>query len=71
MKTVSVRIKSEQAKRIQELAEHIPGFSVDGAVKRAVDLWLEVEAPVYLEAITEARIKLKRERQPVAIDRHV
>ena len=65
MKTVSVRIKAEQAKRLHEIAETIPGFSINGAVQRAMDLWLEVEGPVYLEAFDEARRKL--ERQPVVM----
>jgi hypothetical protein len=71
LKTVSVRIKAEQAKRLQEMAHHIPGFSVDGAVKRAVDLWLEVEGPVYEEAFKEARRKLQEKRQVVVINQHV
>jgi len=66
MKTVSVRIKAEQARRLQEIGERIPGFSVNGAVQRATDLWLEIEGPVYLEAFEEARRKLKAERQAVA-----
>jgi hypothetical protein len=69
MKTVSVRIKAEQAKRLREIAECMPGFSVNGAVQRAMDLWLEIEGPVYKEAFEEAQRKLRQERQPVVMDR--
>lgn len=64
MKTSSVRIKESQVKAIQEIAATVPGFSLNGVVQRAVDIWLEVEGPVYKEAFEEAKSKL---RQPVVM----
>lgn len=67
MKTVSVRIEEKQAKKLHEVADQIAGCSLNGMVQRAVDLWLEIEGPVYVAALQEARKKLARkERQPVA-----
>ena len=60
MKTVSVRIGAEQAKKLHEVADQMSGCSLNGLVQRAVDLYLEVEAPVYLAAFKEARAKLGR-----------
>jgi hypothetical protein len=68
VKTTSVRIKAEQAHRLHEIADNIPGFSINGAVQRAVELWLEVEGPVYLEAFDGARKKLIQQRQPVVME---
>lgn len=58
MKTVSVRINEEQARRLQRIAENFPGSSVNGLVRRGVELFLDGEAPVYEAAIKEARQKL-------------
>jgi hypothetical protein len=63
VKTVSVRIKAGQAERLREVAERIPGSSINVLVQRAVAQWLDIEAPVYIAAFDEARAKL--ERQPV------
>lgn len=60
VKTVSVRIEEEQARRLQEIAAGFPGSSINGLVRRGVELFLEIEAPVYEAAIREARQKLGR-----------
>lgn len=66
MKTVSVRIKAVNAARLREVAEFIPGSSINALVDRAVEQLIEIEGPVYIAAFKEAREKLeRRERQPV------
>lgn len=65
MKTVSVRIGEKQAKRLHEVSDLIVGGSINGMVQRAVDLWLEVEGPVYLAALKQAQHKLGDKRQAV------
>lgn len=66
MKTVSVRIKSDQARQFREIASNIPGSSINALAQRAAELWLAIEGPVYIDAFKEAREKLeRRERQPV------
>jgi hypothetical protein len=62
-KTVSVRIKAEQAAGLREIAEHVPGSSINAVVQRAVEQWLAIEGPVYLDAFKKVRETL--ERQPV------
>jgi predicted transcriptional regulator len=64
MKTETVRIKEEQARRLQVFADMIPGSSISVIVQRAVEQWLDVEGPVYLAAFKEARAKVQ-ERQAV------
>lgn len=61
----SVRIKTVQAKRLREIANFIPGSSINAIVQRAVEQWLDVEGPVYLEAFRQVKENLKR--QPVAM----
>ena len=56
MKTVSVRIEEGQAATLNNVASQI-GNSVNSLVRDAVDLWLEVEAPVL---VAEAGAKKKR-----------
>lgn len=69
MKTVSVRIEIKQANKLHEVADQIAGCSINGMVQRAVDLWLEIEGPVYLAALSDARKKLRQmERQPVRLE---
>lgn len=63
-KTRSVRLKADQLARLREIAEYIPGSSINALVQRAVEQWLEIEGPVYLEAFQSARETLG-ERQPV------
>lgn len=62
MKTVSVRITSEQAEYLQKLADQIPGGSISGLAQRAVGLWREVEGPVYEMALKETQDRLTRKR---------
>lgn len=66
MKTRSVRLKEEYAAALEEFANMIPGFSITGGVNRAVELWLEVEGPVYRDAFDGKLRKLRSARQPVA-----
>lgn len=69
MKTVSVRIEEGQARKLQEVAGQIAGYSISTMVKRGVELFLEQEAPVYLAAFKEIKAKLPRtKRQPVVPD---
>jgi hypothetical protein len=65
-KMVSVRIKPEQARRLREITGHIPGSSINAVVQRAVQQWLEIEGPVYLEAFKQVKQRLNKERQAVA-----
>lgn len=65
MKTVSVRIGEKQAKRLQEISDLIIGGSINGMVQRSVDLWLEVEGPVYLAHLKQAQHELGDKRQAV------
>lgn len=64
MKTVSVRIDEEQARRLHEIADMIPGSGINALVKRGVGLFLDTEGPVYLAALKQAQVQLQ-ERQPV------
>lgn len=64
MKTVSVRIREDQARKLNEIADPAMGRSINAFVKRAVDLWLEIEGPTYRE-IKELRERRARERQAV------
>jgi hypothetical protein len=64
VKTVSVRITEEQHEQLREIAELVPGGSVNGFVQRGVELLLEVEGPVYREHGQRLRAALT-ERQPV------
>ena len=64
-KSVTVRIKAEQSARLREIAEHVPGSSINSMVQRAVEQWLEIEGPVYLAAFKEVQRKLNKERQAV------
>lgn len=64
--TELVRIKTKKAKRLREIANFIPGGSISALVDRAIDKWLEDEAPVYLEAFQKVNETLKR--QPVAME---
>lgn len=61
MKTVSIRIPEEKAKRLQEVVGFLPGKnnSINGLAERGVDLFLELEAPVWEAAFREAQKKLK------------
>lgn len=65
-KTVSVRIKAEQMKKLREIADKFPVISINAVVQRAVDQWLEIEGPVYLEHARKIKENLKR--QPVSLD---
>lgn len=65
MKTVSVRIGEKQAKRLQEISDLEIGGSINGKVQRAVDLWLEVEGPVYLAHLKKMQQELVDKRQAV------
>lgn len=55
MKTVQVRISAEQDKQLREIADRVPGANVSGLAQRAIDLWLEIEGPVYMEAYKEVQ----------------
>lgn len=63
--TVSVRIKKQNEKRAREIANFIPGCSISAIVDRALEQWLDVEGPVYIEAFRQVKENLKR--QPVAM----
>lgn len=66
MKSVSVRAKSGNVAQLRVVAEYVPGSSVNALVDMAIELFLKVEAPVYIAAFEDARAKLERgERQPV------
>jgi hypothetical protein len=67
MKTVSVRIKAEQAEKLREIAGFVPGSGINAIVQRAVAQWLEIEGPVYVEAFKRVQDTLKR--QPVPVER--
>lgn len=67
MKTVSVRIGEGQAKKLHEVADLAVGSSINGLVQRALDLWIEVEYPVYLSDLKATRDKLKKIRQAVRV----
>lgn len=56
MKTVSVRIEEGQAATLNNVASQT-GSSFTDMVRDALDLWLEVEAPVL---VAEAGAKKKR-----------
>lgn len=71
MKTVSVRIGADQAIRLREIVDRIPGGSINGVVQRAVEQWLEIEGPVYLEALREAHGKLAQSREAIQGQRAV
>jgi hypothetical protein len=60
---VSVRITAEQAKRLREIAGFVPGSSINALAQRGVQLFLNIEAPVYLDAFKKVRETI--ERQPV------
>ncbi len=64
-KTVPVRIKAAQARRLREIVDQFPGGSVSGVVQRAVDLWLEKEGPVYLAALKEARGRVAQAKEAI------
>lgn len=64
-KSITVRIKADQASRLREITEHVPGSSLNALVQRAVEQWLEIEGPVYLAAFKEVHRKLSKERQAV------
>lgn len=57
MKTVSVRIGDEQAKNLNDVASQIGNCSSNSLIREAINLWLEVEAPVL---VAEAAAKKKR-----------
>ena len=57
MTTVSVRVGEEQASKLNEVASQIGNCSINSLVRDALDLWLEVEAPVL---VAEAAAKKKR-----------
>lgn len=65
MKTVSVRIGKDQAIRLHEIVDRIPGGSINGVVQRAVEQWLEIEGPVYLAAFREAQGKLAQTKKAI------
>jgi len=61
---VSVRITAEQAAKLKEVADVMPGGTVNGLVQDCVDAYLECEAKIWLKAAQEARKKIGR--QPAA-----
>ena len=68
MKNDSVRIGEARAAILRDAAEQIVGFSINGMVKQAIDLWVAVELPVYLSAARKSRENIGRKvRQPVAL----
>jgi len=63
MKTVSVRIREDQAKRLEQVVGYLPGTkSINGLVQDSVDNFIEFEAGVYEAAYKEAREKLKKKK---------
>ena len=62
-----VRIDDEQVRRLKKVSDMIPGGKIHPLVRRAVELWLEVEAPVYIAKFEEARkeIAAMQKRQDV------
>lgn len=74
MKTETVRIRTEQANKLRDVAYQMRGcttnalvtkVSINAMVQDAIDLWYEVEGTVILAAFKEARGKLNK-RQAVA-----
>lgn len=61
VKTEPVRIRADQASRLREIEELLPGGTVSGAVQRAVDLWFIAEWPVYQEHHRQIIETLKRQ----------
>jgi len=68
MKSLVVRISENQANKLNDVASQFPGITVSALVHKSIDLWLEIEGPVYEAALKEARSKIERQkiRQPVA-----
>jgi hypothetical protein len=64
-KLVTVRIRANQATRLREITDYVPGSSINGWVQRAVEQLLEIEGPVYLAALREVHQKLSSKRQAV------
>jgi hypothetical protein len=62
----SARIRADQVARLREIAEHVPGSSINRLVQKAVDQWLEIEGPVYLAAFKEVQRQLGSKRQAVS-----
>ena len=56
----SVRITKSQADKLKEVADVMPGGTVNGLVQDCVDAYLECEAPIWLRAASEARKKIGR-----------
>lgn len=67
-KSVSVRIGTDQSERLHEIAEYVPGSSINALVQRAVDQWLEIEGPVYLDAFKKVKLNLVKKRQAVVTE---
>lgn len=58
MKTVSVRIREDQAKQAEDFADQTVGCSRDRLVQRAWDVWWKIEGTVLMDANKEARERL-------------
>ena len=55
MKTVSVRIDVEQAKKLHDVADQMAGGSINGMVQTAVDFLLKVIGPAQVAALVHGR----------------
>jgi hypothetical protein len=65
MKTIPARIKSEQANKLREIANFVPGVGISGAVQQAVDLWIEREGRFFLAAPREAQEKIAQNSEAI------
>lgn len=68
VKSASVRIEAEQVARLREIVDYVPGSSINTLARRAVDLWLEVEGAVYLDAFKKVKLNLVKKRQAVTTE---
>lgn len=61
VKRIEIRLVGREAKELHEVANQI-GSDVNTLARRAIRLWMEVEAPVELAAV-QFKEKLRRERR--------
>lgn len=52
--TLSTSIKSAHIKKLTEVSK-ATGFSLSGMLGRAIEQWLAIEAPVYMDQAKRAR----------------
>jgi hypothetical protein len=64
VKTALVRIRVDQETQLRDILQDFP-VTITSVVQRALDLWLEVEGPVYRDALRKMKDNLKR--QPVVV----